>query len=285
MSATKEIIQKFSLLYEQAVFDVWSFFDREKLELISHHNLGWHPDKFDQKAYLLASKERYLKLLELLSTYKNVENWNAESILDVGGFFGAFPLTLSRIGFKVSLAEKYSYYYGAFDDLRDYLQGEAVKIYDADFTDDIEIRDKFDVVTNLAMLEHLPGSPKKTLENLKLCMKNSGYLLVEVPNIAYWPNRLKLLKGETVHPPIEDVYDSMEPFVGHHREYTIKDLQNVISRVGLECIEIRTFNYTPWPQGNWKQKLLLEYPINRFDSCKELLLAIAGQSSNLTTGK
>lgn len=270
-------LSEFRKIYKQAVKDILPYFDRDKLDLIAKHNWGWRSEVHDVAYYLYASEERYVHALELYGQQGSVDVTGI-SVLDVGGFMAAFPLALGRMGVKVTLAEKYSYYYGAFDALRAFLEDEKIIVWDEDFADRVCMRaEKFDLVTNMAVLEHLASSPKVLLENLKRHTKAEGKVIVEVPNIAYWPKRLKLLLGETIHPDIDDLYLSEPPFIGHHREYSRKDLLRVIELAGLKTDELIFYNYTPWPKGNWKQKLLLEWPVKHIESCREILMVMAAR--------
>lgn len=52
----------------------------------------------------------------------------------------------------------------------------------------------FDVVFASSVLEHLP-SPETTLQLIKSVLKPQGLLIVTLPNIAHWRQRLNLLRG------------------------------------------------------------------------------------------
>ena len=274
MSSKNNLINEFREHYFDAVQKVVQFFDDSALNLIATHNPGWNAERFDVEYYLNASIARYEKIFTYMI---NSLETQSSKLLDVGGFFGVFPLAVSKMGYSVTLAEKYSYYYGAFDKLRDFLMDHDISILDADFvTDEIESQDeKFDYVTCLAVIEHIADSPKKLMSNIKRTLKDGGYLLIDVPNISYWPNRINFMLGKTIHPPLKDVFDSKVPFVGHHREYTLSDLEELILLSEMSIENIETINYTPWPKGNWKQKILLEWPVNNFKTFREVIIGCA----------
>ena len=111
---------------------------------IAKHNVGWRKGSFDARQYLLDSELRYLKVLKLLPKTSGTR------ILDVGGFLAAFPLTLRRLGYDVTIAEKFDYYDKALDGIAQLLTDNNVSIIDADFTEKSEmdkLKDTFDVVT------------------------------------------------------------------------------------------------------------------------------------------
>jgi hypothetical protein len=96
----------------------------------------------------------------------------------------------------------------------------------------------------MAMMEHLADSPAPLMRNLRALVSRPGRVIVETPNIAYWPRRVQALRGQTVHPPLADVYGSESPFIGHHREYTAADLRELFELSGLHVERLISFNYS-----------------------------------------
>ena len=277
--------ERFRSEYRRAVGEVIEFVTRERQELIARHNLGHHPNHIDMRVYLDASERRYLKVVDHYNARRPAAQGELTA-LDVGGFLGAFPLALARCGARVTLVEEFDYYYGAFDDLKRFLEGEGVRVWAADFTqplDDVP-QESFGLVTNLAMIEHLPNSPKVLLENMRACMDESSILLVEVPNIAYWPNRLKALRGESVHQSLELMYASEPPFLGHHREYTVAELTQLLSWGGFVVEAVEVFNYSlSLRGGTWFDRLyalvMYLWPTLLFRDCREVIMIAAARSA------
>lgn len=214
--------------------DDWSAFAR--------HNVGWRKDRFDAGAYLRDSAERYWR------AYRILAGSSASTVLDVGGFLAAFPLSLARLGFEVSIAERYEYYGTAIDRIAGHVRTNGVHVIDADFTaalaDRAAISERFDAVTCMAVAEHLAHSPRVLMENIRMALKPGGALAFEVPNLAFWPKRYAFfVRGESVLAPIADVYASEVPFTGHHREYTLPDARYVVAQAGLRVVGEETFNY------------------------------------------
>jgi SAM-dependent methyltransferase len=264
----------FRRAYRRAVEDVLPYFDRERLKKVAAHNPGWGPDRHDIRAYLRASEQRYVHALGLIDESDGAVVERSR-ILDVGGFFAAFPLALARLGCPVTLSEKYAYYYGAFDDLRGMLEHEGVQVWDEDLTEPMPPRDeRFDVILAMAIIEHLHSTPKPLMDNVTRLLSDSGKLVLEVPNIAYWPKRLGALLGGSVHPPLRDVYEAAVPFTGHHREYTIDELRDLVAWSGLDLCGERAFNYTPEPERGlyW---LLWSWPRRHLPSAREVLMVCA----------
>lgn len=276
--------EAFRAAYRQATGEIEPFLTPERLAVIAHHNLGLHPDRYDIRAYLRASERRYVLVVDRFNEHRAV-SVPETSALDVGGFLGAFPLALSRVGVNVTLVEEYDYYYGAFDDLRDFLEGEGVRVWAADFTKPLAEppTERFTLVTNMAMLEHLPSSPKQLMENLRACVDDTGMLIVEVPNIGYWPNRLRALRGQSIHQPYDLYYGSDPPFMGHHREYTVDELESLLRWSGFtpQSIDIQNYSLSLRHGGLYTRLyefVMYLWPTLLFRNCREVITATARRS-------
>jgi 2-polyprenyl-3-methyl-5-hydroxy-6-metoxy-1,4-benzoquinol methylase len=273
-------LRAFSLVYREAVEDVLPFLTRERLDVIGRHNPGWRPGRFDFPSYLKTSEVRYVAALAAFDRNGGQAADGRLRVLDVGGFMGALPLALARLGARVTLSEKYDYYDGAFDDLRAFLTEQGVEVWDADLSEPLDSPPDggFHLIAAMAILEHLPSSPRALLVNARTLLAKNGRLLVDVPNIAYWPNRVGLLRGVSPLPPIADVYDSEPPYTGHHHEYTVDDLKHVLTWSGLTVDEVVTLNYTPWTDGGLLRRIVADWPRKRFAPLREVLLACASQT-------
>lgn len=235
-------LETFSAAYKDVVNEIMTLMPND-LSAIAKHNIGWRSGNFDPKQYLLDSEARYLRVLPMLLSS------HAEHILDVGGFMAAFPLALKRLGFKVSIAEKFGYYSHALDAIAEHLKANGIEVIDMDFTepgnDMSGLSSRYDAVTCMAVAEHLAHTPKNLLENIRECLKPGGTFIFEVPNLAFWPRRFSFFfKGHSVLSPIAEVYHSAIPFTGHHREYTLEDARYVVNEAGFRIASEQTFNYS-----------------------------------------
>jgi 2-polyprenyl-3-methyl-5-hydroxy-6-metoxy-1,4-benzoquinol methylase len=273
-------IGAFRTTYRQAMRDIVPFLTAERLEVIARHNPGWKPESFDLSAYLWHSEKRYVRALESFERCGGGPAAGALRVLDVGGFMGALPLALVRMGVEVTLSERYGYYYGAFDDLRDLLASEGVEIWDLDLTAPLDPApaQRFDLVAAMAILEHLAHSPKPMLDNIRTLLEPTGRLVLDVPNVAHWPKRLAFLLGISPLAPLEHVYWAQEPFTGHHREYTARELQDVLTWSGLPVQELQCYEYWPPERAGLVKRLLVQWPAQRFAPLAELLLVCAARS-------
>jgi len=106
-----------------------------------------------------------------------------------------------------------------------------------------------------------------------------GRLYLEVPNLAYWPKRIGLLRGRSPLAPLEEVYDSAEPYLGHHREFTRADLRRLAELAGLATLRERAYTYSV--TGGAAQRLLrrpLEtLALAAFPGTREVLSALCAR--------
>jgi len=257
--------------YQRSVDEVLALIGDEQLARLARHNPAWGPGRFDIATYLRASEVRYVKALKMAE--RHAPGSATGRILDVGGFLGTFPLAAARIGASVTLSEKYSYYYGAFDEIQALLCDAGVTLWDEDLTQppEREHTERFDLITNMALLEHLAHSPKHVMVTVHELLASGARAITEVPNIGYWPRRLAALRGQTIHPSLRDVYDAEEPFTGHHREYTAKELNDLLRWSGFAVDEICTYSYVRFTGV----RRLVHLAFTRMPAWRDLIMACA----------
>lgn len=87
----------------------------------------------------------------------------------------------------------------------------------------------FDVVLFCEIIEHLLSDPVHALTEIKRVLKPGGSLILTTPNVARLENAEKILAGQNIYDP----YSGYGPYGRHNREYTEKDLCNVLSENGF----------------------------------------------------
>ncbi len=112
----------------------------------------------------------------------------------------------------------------------------------------------FDVVICADVLEHLQD-PGHALRKLAVCLKDDGYLLVSMPNIAFIIARLNLLFGR---------FDYTEHGImdrGHLHFFTLKTTQKLLSDNGFRVVQVEGYNqvrdrfFPLRPLGRWWKTL------------------------------
>lgn len=102
--------------------------------------------------------------------------------------------------------------------------------------------DSFDVVVFQDVVEHLPFSSRALFADIRRVLKPGGEVIVCTPNLSRLAARVKLLLGRTVHPPLRYFWDSEFPFPGHYREYTGKEVCQMLVWAGFDVHSLRFIN-------------------------------------------
>lgn len=265
----------FDGIYRQCVEEIYAYWNPDMQREIAAHNAGWEVGQFDFRHYLSRSLIRFRRVYAWLSETK------AATVCDIGGHWGILPLALQRLGYRAAMTERRNLYSQAFNPLFDYLAKQGVEILDADpFEDNLSMRRSFDAVTAMAVLEHYPHSLRVFFENVKNLSSPQGRIYLEVPNIAYWPKRLNFFfRGVTPLTPIETIYRSSVPFIGHHHEFTMDELKTLAKLAGLRVVQEDYFDYSSDPLPWWR---ILVKPYRAvplvFPSTKEILAVVCERS-------
>jgi SAM-dependent methyltransferase len=109
-------------------------------------------------------------------------------------------------------------------------------------TDRFPFKDEeFDVVLFCEIIEHLIVEPMWALREIKRVLKRGGTLILTTPNVARLENIARLLRGHNIYDP----YSGYGPYGRHNREYTIHEIQALLSYLGYEVSEWFTADVHP----------------------------------------
>jgi 2-polyprenyl-3-methyl-5-hydroxy-6-metoxy-1,4-benzoquinol methylase len=231
---------RFTSLYRKSVKDIFRFWTPSMQDEVARHCYSWRRGATDFQEYLLASEQRYA------IAYQSIHQAGGfTSLCDVGGFFGAFALTLARMGHSIAMTEALEYYSQSFVPLFQFLGDSGVRIIDYDpFGLPAALQEEFDAVSVMAVLEHYPHSLQGFMRNVLQMLNPSGRIYIEVPNIAYWPKRKAMLAGRSPLAPVGDIYRSSVPFIGHHHEFTREELEDLATMSNLKVLKVNQYNYS-----------------------------------------
>lgn len=168
-------------------------------------------------------------------------------VLDYGSYFGNFALAAQGSGYKVEAVDSYAGYDGALDPWVRLQRDAGIVVHDfADVQYDMRglASPTFDAVICAGVIEHMPHTPRPLLETLNAILKPGGVLLLDTPNLGYLYRRLQLLEGRSIFPLIEHQYFTEIPFEGHHREYTVPEVEWLLGQAGHTMLDLETFNYS-----------------------------------------
>lgn len=215
------------------------------------------------RKYFRQSTTRVLHLIEMLHEY----GLTGGRVLEVGSLFGTFAGPLQRRGYVVTAIDRYAHFGGALDGFLGDLLASGVTVIEATREDeDARLAElgQYDAVIAMAVIEHIPHTPRFFLDALKKHVKPDGLLVLDTPNIARYWNRRRLCHGESIHQPIELQFHSDIPYEGHHREYTLGELRWMLGELGLSDIRSMAFDYN-----------MLQFPIisrEHIDALLEMII-------------
>lgn len=103
--------------------------------------------------------------------------------------------------------------------------------------------DTFDLVLFCELLEHLPTDATHALVECHRVLNDGGWLLLTTPNAVRLDNVAKMVEGRNVYGPLSGygVYGR------HNREYTVEELEALLSEIGFAVEEVFAADVTPLP--------------------------------------
>jgi 2-polyprenyl-3-methyl-5-hydroxy-6-metoxy-1,4-benzoquinol methylase len=227
--------------------------------------------------------ETYLRLSSIRMAAAAAALWphvpRGARILDVGAYFGNFALMFRDAGYEIDAVDSYAAYGGAFAHTSRLFAESGVRRLDFDDVG-LDLRGMppagYDAVMCMGVIEHVPHTPRLLLEAVDRVLTPGGLFLMDTPNLAYIYNRQKLARGESIFCPISAQFHTEIPFEGHHREYTIGEIEWMTERIGHEKVSLETFNYSLYGlsvlQGDDLANVL---ETERDPTCREVILSLS----------
>jgi len=105
----------------------------------------------------------------------------------------------------------------------------------------------FDTVSALAVLEHV-FDPYHFVAECRRLLRWGGVLIIEVPNVAFFPNRIRLLLGMIPRTSDEGTmgYDA-----GHLHYFTRKSLGELVESAGFKIVKVTSCGIFARPRRIW----------------------------------
>lgn len=204
-------------------------------------------------------------------------------VLDYGSYFGNFGLAAQAMGFRVDAVDSYRDYGQALAPWSALQKAAGIAVHD--FTEtgyDLAMLGpgRYDAIICAGVIEHIPHSPKALLETLTAALAPGGVLILDTPNLGYLYKRLALVEGQSIFAPIDQQYFTELPFEGHHREYTVAEVEWMLRTAGHEIQSVETFSYSVYGQSRLTGEHLDYYRAMQADpSLRELIVTVSRRPS------
>ena len=100
--------------------------------------------------------------------------------------------------------------------------------------------ESYDLIICSHVLEHI-AYPQNLLRDLYRALRPTGHLLVAIPNVLFWPDRLKLLLGKWQYKE-SGTFDYT-----HLRWYTIESMVDLLTEYGFSMEKVYADGWAPLP--------------------------------------
>lgn len=174
----------------------------------------------------------------------------AEHLLDIGSYVNIYPVVLRLLGMEVTVldsfpqrrlpgeTEKIDYV------LENVYKKIGINVIEQDVFDITLPQDKYDRISAFEVFEHLIHSPRPILKKIYDSLRPDGKFIVAVPNIACLGKRLRIMFGESPLGNYDVFFEKGNPFTGHRREMTTKEVRLMMAKAGFELEHLFTTNVT-----------------------------------------
>lgn len=196
--------------------------------------------------YLSNHKESYLRTIIAVDELYDQDEKPGIKILEIGSYLGIASIALSRHGYSVTAGDLEIYMRNR--NLQKKYQDNHIRYCSLNLKDSLPFQNNtFNCIIMCETLEHLNFNPVPVLSEIRRILVPGGFLYISLPNLCSLENRMKMLKGESVHNPIDDFFLQLDPncnfSVGlHWREYTREELIQLVKRTGFEPVKHTYFH-------------------------------------------
>jgi SAM-dependent methyltransferase len=142
----------------------------------------------------------------------------------------------------------------------------------------------FDAVTCCQVLEHFSHSPLPALAEMKRVLRNGGLLEIDVPNVASFRNRVRMIRGKNITWDYREHYLHAKPLfykghsfhpIRHNREFTRAELHLLLSESGFRDIRVRFMKDRNYRTGAKRLLSLGTAARNIIPSLRKSLIAVS----------
>ncbi len=219
---------------------------RDRLHTYSPEALQKHIGYIDRETTSKYLRQTAIRVARLIDRLEAMGLKPGSSIFEIGTLFGSFALPLARLGYRVTAIDRYNAFDGALDVYVDLMQAEGIEVIAVTRETEREAIDRlpaFDCTIAMAVIEHVPHTPRQFLETMREKTVPGGIIALDTPNLTRFWNRRRLAQDESIFQDLGLQYDCEIPYEGHHREYTAQEIRWLLNRIGCEEVSVELFDY------------------------------------------
>jgi len=226
---------------------------------------GWGGATPGGREYIETHITRFQKTLEITPP-----GGPGDRVLEMGAYLQITPALKTKLGY----GEVRGCYFGEAGrtELREAVAGNgesfacAVDLFNAE-KDPFPYPDRrFNTVLCCELIEHLFSDPMHMMTEINRILAPGGHLVLTTPNTASLRAISAILQG--YHPGFFPAYirprvEGEEPDPRHNREYTPREIEQLMKDSGFETTLIETgpFREEPAPEQEWVRHLLARYEL------------------------
>lgn len=211
-------------------------FDNLIMDEVLTHPLSEDDFGGKESEYYKIHKDRIYKTLQI------IPDTIGKDVLDLGSEPGYIAIALKMNGYNVIG--------GSINLIGDFKKRMnqfqiPIDVYNIDYDDLHYSNSTFDVVIFSEIIEHLFYDVPHALKEIYRTVKQDGYLILTTPNLARIANRMRLLTGKSINPPLcgENHYFQKDIYKRHNREYTLQELIHLLNESGFKINRQFYWNY------------------------------------------
>jgi ubiquinone/menaquinone biosynthesis C-methylase UbiE len=201
-------------------------------------------------------------------------------ILDAGCGIGLFLRCMQLLGHNCTALDFVSTYREKYEKLFAEIPFHECNLEISELPFDDET---FDVVVCSQVLEHFTYSHLPAVIEMRRILKKGGLLFVDVPNVACFRNRIRMLRGKNITWDYERHYLKATPIRSgndcffpdrHNREFTLKELELLFRKAGFDDVSGYFIKSRRYRQGIERTLSLGTALKDFFPSLRKTVLAI-----------
>ncbi len=193
------------------------------------------------EAYIERKRARYLSIASRI-----VEMCpKGAKVLSIGAGPCGLEAMLSKLQFKITVIDDLNDHWHLIGNNRqkivDFAEEMGIELFVQSYAIS-EMKDFFDAVLLINVIEHLDNSPRMLLNFSLSSVKTNGLLIVQTPNSVALIKRLRLVVGKYPYVNADLFYWNIGNFRGHFREYSASELKDILLNHNLSWLKIETTN-------------------------------------------